>query len=185
MYNITQNHSPTKITKYPHINRISITPVSGDRASILIILVGRFQQNHSYNLKIRQTIERDLHNAGCTSLGDGDCASLLAGIPHCNIGQPCTECRASISCIRKFRCSENTCTLLFDFSTPCTVPSGMCRHFVRGRILPPLARSLPIDPSISIGNPNELELPDHLQTFLQMVQSLPPHHLPVTPSFLN
>jgi hypothetical protein len=138
-----QNHSPTRITKYPHINRIPITPVSGDWASILMILVGRFQQNHSYNLKIRQTIERALHNAGCTSLGDGDCASLLAGIPHCNIGRPCTECRASISCVRESRGSENTCPLLFDYLIPCTVPSGMCRHFVRGRILPPLARILP------------------------------------------
>jgi hypothetical protein len=54
---------------------------------------------------------------------------------------------------------------LFDYLIPRTVPSGMCRHFVPGGILPPLARSLPIDPSISIGNPNELELPDHLQTF--------------------
>jgi hypothetical protein len=164
MYNITQNHSPTKITKYPHIDRMPITPVSGDRASILMILVGRFQQNHSYNLEIRQTIECDLHDAGCTILGDGDCASLLAGIPHCNIGRPCTECRASISCVRKSRGSENTCSLSFDSSITRTVPSGMCRHFVRGRILPPLARSLPTGPSISIGNPNELELPDHLQT---------------------
>ncbi len=164
MYNIMQNHSPTKITKYPHINRIPITPVSGDRASILMILVGRFQQNHSYNLKIRQTIERDLRDAGCTGLGDGDCASLLAGISNCNIGQPCTECRASIFCICKSRGSENTCPLSFDYSILRTVPSGMCRHFVRGRILPPLACSLPIDPSILIGNPNKLELPDHLQT---------------------
>jgi hypothetical protein len=164
MYNITHNHSLTKNTKYPHIDRIPITPVSGDRASILMILVGRFQQNHSYNLEIIQTIERDLHDAGCTSLGDGECASLLAGIPHCNVGRPCTECRASISCVRKSRGKENTCPLLFDYSIPHTIPSGMWRHFIHGKILSPLARSLPIDPSILIGNPNKLELPDHLQT---------------------
>jgi len=151
---------------------MAFTPVSVIGPASTQISVGQFQQNHPNILKNWQTRERDRHDADYTSLGGCDCASLLAGIPQ------------SIPFVRKSRGSENTCPYLFDSSIAHTVPSGLHRHFVYGRILLLLARSLSTSLSISIDNPNDLELLDHRQTmFYEIVQSPPPHHLPTSPSF--